>query len=66
MSKEKSFDAIKAMKLENDTSAGNLVDAMPVKVEQVTIDLSFLDNLSVAHPRLLIQSKRSRWLQSEA
>ncbi len=57
MSKDKSFDAIKAIKLENDTSAGNLVDAMPVQVEQVDIDLAFLDNLSVEHPRLLIQSK---------
>ncbi|MFK7804431.1 MAG: DUF4962 domain-containing protein [Anaerolineae bacterium] len=57
MSKDKSFDAIKAIKLENDKSAGNLVDCMPIKVEQADIDLSFLDNLSVEHPRLLVQSR---------
>ncbi|WP_413698895.1 hypothetical protein ACLKMH_15120 [Psychromonas sp. KJ10-10] len=54
---DKSFDAIKAIKLENDKSAGNLVDCMPVKVQKTDIDLSFLDNLSVDHPRLLVQSK---------
>ena len=36
----KSFDAIKAIKLENDKSAGNLIDVMPVKVE--TLKLIFL------------------------
>ncbi len=56
MSKDTAFDAIKAMKLENDTSAGNLVDIMPIQVEQVEVDLSFLDDLSVARPRLLVQS----------
>lgn len=56
MSKSKSFDAIKAIKLENDTSAGSLVDILPIQVEQVKIDLSFLDNLSAERPRLLIQS----------
>ena len=57
MSTTQSFDAIKAIKLENDKSAGNLLDVMPVKVQKTEIDLSFLDNLSVEHPRLLVQSK---------
>ncbi|PKF60238.1 alginate lyase [Psychromonas sp. psych-6C06] len=57
MSTDKSFDAIKKIKLENDKSAGNLVDCMPIKVQQTEPDLSFLDNLSLEHPRLLVQSK---------
>ncbi len=46
MSNDKSFDAIKAMKLENDTSAGNLVDLLPIEVQKRDFDLSFLDNLA--------------------
>ncbi|TCS38845.1 DUF4962 domain-containing protein [Reinekea marinisedimentorum] len=57
MSSDKSFDAIKKIKLENDKSAGNLVDCMPVKVQQTEVDLTFLDNLPTAHPRLLVQAK---------
>ncbi len=56
MSNDKSFDAIKAMKLENDTSAGNLVDLLPIEVQKRDFDLSFLDNLAEARPRLLIQA----------
>jgi len=57
MTKDKSFDAIKAMKLENDTSAGNLVDLLPIEVQKRDFDLSFLDNPSVERPRLLVQGK---------
>ncbi len=57
MTKDSSFDAIKKIKLENDVSAGNLVDCMPVKVQQTQTDLSVLDNLATEHPRLLVQSK---------
>jgi hypothetical protein len=57
MSSDKSFDAIKKIKLENDKSAGNLVDCMPIKVQQTEVDLSFLDNLATEHPRLLVQGK---------
>jgi hypothetical protein len=51
------IDPIKSIKKQNDTSAGNLLDSMPVKVEQTEIDLSILENLPAEHPRLLIQSK---------
>ena len=54
---DKTFDSIKMIQKENEIATGNLVDSMPIKVEQVNIDLSFLDNLSVKHPRLLIQEK---------
>lgn len=57
MSNKKTSDAINAIKLENDKSAGNLVDSMPIKVEKTKVDLSFLDNLSYEHPRLLVQNK---------
>lgn len=55
MSKDAAFDAIKAIKLENDKSAGNLVDLLPIEVEQATVDLTVLDSLSVERPRLLVQ-----------
>lgn len=57
MTKENSVDAIERIKLENDLSRGNLIDSMPVKVQQTEIDLSVLDNLSNEHPRLLIQRR---------
>lgn len=34
MSDQKSLDAIRKMKLENDTSAGNLVDLLPIEVQK--------------------------------
>jgi hypothetical protein len=55
MSDQKSLDAIRKMKLENDTSAGNLVDLLPIEVQTRDFDLSFLDTLSEARPRLLVQ-----------
>lgn len=57
MSNKESFDPINVIKKENETATGSLVDSMPIKVEQVDLDLSLLDNLSVDHPRLLIQKK---------
>ena len=48
MSDQKSLDAIRKMKLENDTSAGNLVDLLPIEVQTRDFDLSFLD-LSLIH-----------------
>ncbi len=71
MSNDKSFDAIKAMKLENDTSAGNLVDLLPIEVQKRDFDLSFLDNLAEARPRLLIQANeldefKSKVMQDES
>ena len=56
MSDQKSLDAIRKMKLENDTSAGNLVDLLPIEVQTRDFDLSFLDTLSEARPRLLVQA----------
>lgn len=52
----KTSDAIEKIKRENDKSAGNLLDSMPVKVEETKIDLSKLENLSMEHPRLLVQN----------
>ncbi|GAM77910.1 oligo alginate lyase [Vibrio ishigakensis] len=43
--------------MENDTSAGNLVDLLPIEVQKRDFDLSFLDNLSEERPRLLVQGK---------
>lgn len=55
MSREKSTDAIKAIKRENDKSAGNLLDCMPLIVEPKKVNFSFLENLNLSHPRLLFQ-----------
>ena len=57
MTGENSFEAIKKIKLENDKSAGNLVDCMPIQVQKISLDLSALDGLTVEHPRLLVQRK---------
>ncbi len=53
----KAWDAMIAMKKANDTSAGNVVNDTPVDIEQMSIDYSILDNLSVERPRLLINKK---------
>lgn len=54
--KEENKDAIDRIKKENDKSAGNLLNSMPIKVELSSIDLSFIQNTHKEHPRLLIQN----------
>ncbi|MDC7220242.1 MAG: DUF4962 domain-containing protein [Spirochaetales bacterium] len=55
MNKSNQEKSLEKMKKQNDLAAGNLLDAMPLKVEQTKVDLSALKGLSQDHPRLLIK-----------
>ena len=58
MTSDKNIDPIHLIKKQNDTSAGNIVDLLPIKVEHQELTLPAPNTLSVEHPRLLIQRQQ--------